>query len=356
MQQRPRICLVSHFLDWKRGAHSTTQASLLAGHLRSDGYEVTCVSSRNNRLLRLADIFWTILRQRNRIDLVLIEVYGGLSFVVADLASWIAKVSGIPTVFVLHGGTLPDHAATYPRWTMRVIERGRVVAAPSPFLAAVMRKRGVSVRVIPNVLSEFPDEPNRHRAPRPKILWMRSFHGFYDPITAVKAFSLVKKVCGGATLVMAGSDKGLEEATRRYAADLGLSDSISFPGFLDAAGKAREFSNADVYLNTNVIDNSPVSVIEAWSYGIPVVTTDVGGIPYMVNDGVDGLLAASGDAEGLAAGIVRLVDNPELAGQLSRSGREAAEKSTWPCVRPLWERVFEETRSAPETAQIRQPA
>ena len=108
--------------------------------------------------------------------------------------------------------------------------------------------------------------------------------------------------------------------------------------------------------STNIIDNSPVSVIEAWSYGLPVVTTNVGGIPYMVNDGVNVLLAESGDAQGIAAKVVNIIESPELARSLSRNGREAARKSTWENVRPLWERVFEETRSRPAASQIRQSA
>lgn len=356
MQKRPHICLVSHFLDRKQGAHSTTQAELLASHLRRDGYEVTCVSSKNTRLGRLSNILFTILNHRNRIDLVLIEVYSGLGFVVADLASWIANILEIPSVLVLHGGNLPEHTARHLRWTMRVLDRARIIVAPSRFLATAMCEKGISVRVIPNVLNEFPDMPARQRSPQPKLLWMRSFHKIYDPLTAVKVFSIIKKVFHGATLVMAGSDKGLEKATKNHVADLGLSDAVAFPGFLDSAGKAREFSSADVYINTNIVDNSPVSLIEAWSYGIPIVTTDVGGIPYMIDDGVNGLLAARGDAEGMAAKIVSLIESPDLARLLSRNGREVARKSTWDVVRPQWERVFEEAQSAPKAARIRQPA
>ena len=356
MRKKPHICLVSHFLSGKHGGHSTTQAELLAEHFCRDGYNITCVSTRKSRIGRFIDVLYTILKLRHRIDVVIVEVYSGLSFVVADLAGWLAKLVNIPSVFVLHGGNLPEHALRYPKWTRRVFNRARIITAPSQFLATAMSEKGVRVRIIPNVLNEFPPIMNPQRSKVPQLLWMRSFHGIYDPLTAVKVFSHVKKSYLNATFVMAGSDKGLEEATREYAATLGLTDSISFPGFLDPVGKAREFSNADVYINTNIIDNSPVSVIEAWSYGLPVVTTNVGGIPYMVNDGVNVLLAESGDAQGMAAKVVNIIESPELARSLSRNGREAARKSTWENVRPLWERVFEETRSRPAASQIRQSA
>ena len=155
---------------------------------------------------------------------------------------------------------------------------------------------------------------------------------------------------------MAGSDKGLEDLTKQYVAELGLSDSVAFPGFLDAEGKAREFLDADIYLNTNIVDNSPVAVIEAWSYGLPVVTTNVGGIPFMVSHGINGLLARHGDVEGMAANIETILESPELAGSLSRNGRESARKSTWKSVRPLWERDFDEMSSEPAASRINHPA
>lgn len=327
----------------------------MARHLRSEGHDIICVSSRTTRFGRLLDIVFTLLKHRRRMDLVLIEVYSGLGFVIADVAGWVAMAIGVPSVFVLHGGNLPGHAARHPQWTRRVLNRASIIVAPSEFLATSMSKNGLRIRVIPNVLNAFPDAAPRTVNLKPRLLWMRSFHPIYDPITAVNAFVAVKKEVSEATLVMAGPDKGLEKETKDHVADLGLSDSVVFPGFLDAEGKAREFSNADIFITTNLIDNSPVSLIEAWSYGLLVVATDVGGIPFMVRDGVNGLLASSGDAEGVARKILALIEDPDLAAELSHNGRETARASTWEAVVPLWARAFEDALPPHEATQIRQP-
>jgi len=200
-----QLLLVSQMPSQSGGNHSTTQAQLLADYFRLDGYDVTTVSSKDSRIGRLFDVAYSIIRNRNRIDILFIEVYSGLSFVLADMGSWIGKLFGIPSVLVLHGGNLPEFASEHPRWVKRVLSRARVVAAPSSFLADAMGKRGHLVRVVPNVLGEFPDtSTEKEPLSTPKLLWMRSFHPIYNPLMAVKAFSLLKKKFPEATLVMAG--------------------------------------------------------------------------------------------------------------------------------------------------------
>lgn len=351
----PQLLLVSQMPSQSGGGHSTTQAQLLAEYFRSDGYGVKSVSRKSGRAARMLDVVLSIIRNRNSIDIMLIEVYSGLSFVLADIGSWVGKMIGIPSVLVLHGGNLPDFASDHPRWVRRVLARARVVAAPSSFLAEAMGKDGQSVRVIPNVVSEFPSAAPK-RIDEPKLLWMRSFHPIYNPMMAVEMFSLLKQKFPKATMVMAGSDKGLEKATRQYVIEKGLADSISFPGFLDPEGKAKEFTEANIYINTNTIDNSPVSVIEAWAYGLPVISTDVGGIPHIVRDGENGLLVRSGDAEGMALKLERLIDDAELADSLTKNGLESARASSWDSVGPLWATVFDDVRRKAEAAEIEQLA
>jgi glycosyltransferase involved in cell wall biosynthesis len=121
---------------------------------------------------------------------------------------------------------------------------------------------------------------------------------------------------------------------------MGLDGAVRFAGFLDSEGKRREFAEHDIFLNTNRVDNAPVSVLEAAAFGLPVVSTNVGGIPHLLRNGDEALLVPEGDAEALASSVRRLLDEPGLAARLSTAGREVAERSSWARVRPLWEELL----------------
>ena len=320
--------------------HVVHQGEIVAEALASAGYDVMAVSSHKNRYGRLADIVATLLRNRHRIDVLIIQVYGGPSFVVEDIASRIGRRAGHRIVMALHGGAMPTFMRRFPRWSTRVLNRAHVLVAPSEFLARALRPYGLTGRVIPNAI-HLDGYEYRHR-PRvtPRLFWMRSFHDTYNPMMAVRALALLKQSFPDASLVMAGQDSGLEAHVRASARELGLADAIHFPGFLDHAGKQRHGGSADVFLNTNRVDNMPVAVVEAAAMGLPVVATNVGGIPDLLTDGETGLIVPEDDHHAMAGAVKRLLDEPSLAGRLSRAGRRLAERSSWENVRPQWEQTF----------------
>ncbi len=307
-----------------------------------EGYPVVAVSKKLNRYQRLFDIIVTLIRRRRDIDVLCLNTYGGRSFVIEDLASWLARRFGHRVVMILHGGAMPKFTARFPRWSRRVFQRVHAFVAPSPFLAKMMAQAGLRARVIPNVIN-LPDYPYRHRSRlKPRLFWMHAFHPIYNPQMAVRVLERVRASFPDATLVMAGQSKGLQEHTERLAAELGLKDAVRFPGYLDLAGKAREGDAADIFLHTKHVDNMPVGVVEACAMGLPAVATRVGGVPDLRTDGETGLLVTDGDEQAMAAAIHRLLMDPELAGRLSANGRKLAESSEWQKVLQQWQQLFAE--------------
>ena len=330
-----RLCFIGHMLGRNPG-HVTTQGQVIADLFAGEGFEVTAVSSKLNRLLRLSEVVFTLVRGWRRYDVVVLETFSGLSFVMADVVSLICKLLGLPLVMVLHGGNLPAFAQKRARWVRRVLNRAGKIVAPSEFIAAKFRRLGFEVGVIPNSI-EINRYPFQERKKiRPRLIWMRSFHPIYNPEMAVRVLARLRQALPEAKLTMAGVDKGLRHQVEDLAAEMNLSDSIRFVGFLDHDGKLAEFSESDIYLNTNRIDNMPVSVIEARALGLPVVATDVGGLRYMINHGEDGFLVPDNDDDEMVAAIRGLIEDPHLANRVSRSGRELAELSDWRRVRAQW--------------------
>lgn len=345
---RPRLCFVGPMLGRNPG-YVTTQGEKLTDLFARAGYPVASVSTLTNRYLRLADIISTLIRHGRNRDILMLQVYGGPSFVVEDIASWLGRRSGQRIIIILRGGALPEFMARFPRWTRRVLSRADALVAPSSFLARAVARFGFRAEVIPNVIDISAYECRHRQTISPRILWMRTFEDIYNPMMAVRTLARLRSSVPEATLVMGGQDTGLETEVRRLAKELGLNGAVRFPGFLDMRKKVLEGGSADIFINTNSVDNMPVSVVEACAMGLPVVATAAGGVPDLLTDGETGLLVPDNDDEAMVAAIRRLLDDPALAGRLSANGRRLAENCSWEKVRPRWEKIFAEVMTAPLT-------
>jgi glycosyltransferase involved in cell wall biosynthesis len=145
-------------------------------------------------------------------------------------------------------------------------------------------------------------------------------------------------------LVMVGADKGdgtLAE-TRRVAAELGVTSHIEFVGGVPKREVPKWLAEGDIMLNTPAIDNTPISVLEALATGLCVVSTSVGGLPYLLDDGVHALLTPADNARAMADAVIRLVNEPQLAATLSRNARRLAESFDWSVVLPQWSALLRE--------------
>lgn len=337
----PRLCFVGPMVGINPG-YVTTQGEIISGLFAQMGYPVTRASSRPNRYARLIDIATTIIRKRREIDVLIVHTFGGPSFVIEDIASRLGRLFGHRVVMFLHGGAMPQFMAEFPRWTQRVLSRADAIIAPSNYLALAIEPYGFRARVIPNV-ANVPAYRHRQRDRlQPRLLWMRSFHEVWNPLMAVRVLARLRRGYPEATLVMAGQDKGLQIEAQRLASKLGVGGAISFPGYLNLAAKIEEFSKADIFINTNRIDNMPVGIVEACANGLPVVTTNVGGIPYLLSDGETALFVGEDDDEQMAQVIQKLLENPRLAAKLSANGRSLAERCSWERIHVSWEEMFRE--------------
>jgi len=205
---------------------------------------------------------------------------------------------------------------------------------PSRFLVEVFASFGIPAEVIPNIV-DLERFSFRVRDPlRPRLVSTRNFDALYNVACTLRAFRLVQDRWPDATLTLVGG--GPQERTlRALAAALGLRH-VTFAGRVPPDQVARCYADHDIYLQSPDIDNMPTSVIEAFASGLPVVSTDVGGVPAIVAHGRHGLLAPAGDHEMLAAHVLRLLDDPDRARAMARAAYETCEACTWRAVRERW--------------------
>jgi glycosyltransferase involved in cell wall biosynthesis len=117
---------------------------------------------------------------------------------------------------------------------------------------------------------------------------------------------------------------------------------VEFKGLLAPEAMPRVCDEADVYLNASNVDNMPLSILEAFSSGLAVVTTNAGGIPHMVEHERTGLVVRMNDHEALAASALRLLEDTDLAARLAHAAHAECDKYRWDAVRPQWLEFYRE--------------
>jgi glycosyltransferase involved in cell wall biosynthesis len=142
-------------------------------------------------------------------------------------------------------------------------------------------------------------------------------------------------------MVMAGKEGPLFSLIKRMVAEKGLSDKIIFPGYINMQEKIAFAEQYDVYINTNKIDNAPVSVIEFMALGLPVVSVNVGGLPYLITNEQNGLLVNGDDDEAMFLQICRLIKNPSFAKSICCNAFHYAQQYDEKNVFKKWERLID---------------
>jgi glycosyltransferase involved in cell wall biosynthesis len=154
----------------------------------------------------------------------------------------------------------------------------------------------------------------------------------------LRAFARVQAQYPDATLTLVGS--GSQDATLRAQASALQLRNITFVGGVAPSDIHRYYSEADIYVQAPSIDNMPLSVLEAFASGMPVVSTGVGGVPSILRNGTDGLLVADNDDEALANAVFRLLNDPQFARSLAISARDTLAAYEWRVVCEEWWRVY----------------
>ena len=281
-------------------------------------------------------LYWPLLvREIRRADVVHVFSASYSSFLLAPTpAIIVARLLGRPVVLNYHSGEAPDHLrrSAFARKVMQSWVDLNVV--PSPFLRDVLASFGIRAQVVFNTI-DVQQFAYRVRDPlRPRLLSTRNFEPLYNVACTLKAFAHVQRQYPEATLTLVGSGSQ-DGPLRALAATLGLRH-VTFLGRVPPSEMHRPYADADLYVQTPAIDNMPLSLLEAFASGLPVVSTGIGGVPAILTDGVHGLLVPDDDDAAAAAAVARLLEDPAHARQLAAAAHASCATYAWPAVREGW--------------------
>jgi glycosyltransferase involved in cell wall biosynthesis len=337
-----RILLVGNFLSRRLGTSGVCEQ--LAAQLEAAGCDILTSSDKPGRSARILDMVRTVWRRRRDFDVAHVDVFSGSAFLWAEAACGAAEAVNKPYVLTLHGGALPEFAARWPRRVSRLLTRAAAVTAPSRYLQERMAPYAPGLRLIPNPLHADQFHFRARVRPASRLVWLRAFHEIYNPALAPQVLARLRRRFPDARLTMIGPDKGdgSLQRTQRVARAEGIADRVAFPGAIDRLDVPQWLDRGDLFLNTTDVDNTPLSVLEALASGLPVVSTNAGGLSFLLENGHDALLVPSRDPDAMARALERALTEDGLAARLSENGRAKALSFDWSRLLPIWRALFQD--------------
>ena len=227
---------------------------------------------------------------------------------------------------------------------MITLRRAQCLVVPSQFLQAIFRGYGAEANIVPNIIDidMFTPSDDQARSVRgPHVIVTRNLEAIYGIDTAIRAIALLADALPDLRLSIAGSGADRAEL-ENVATSLGVADRVTFTGRLEVAAMAQLYRSADIVLNPSRVDNTPNSILEALASGIPVVSTNVGGVPHLVEHERNAWLVPPNDPQKMADGIVRVLGDTALRARLRLAGLELARACSWPVVKQRWLATYRE--------------
>lgn len=338
MKNRFPVLLVGNFLS-SSGSHTVSVAEELAARLSASGWTVFTTSEKPAPLNRMIDMVGTVFRRRKEYPAAAVNVFSGKAFLWAEAVCCALRLVRKPYLLILHGGNLPQFSRRWPRRVRWLLSSARAVVTPSRYLHEEMSPYRKDLILLPNAIN-LPAYGFRVRSsPRPRLIWVRAIHAIYNPGLAVRVVALLAKEFPDVHITMLGPERGKGSVSnvRQLAARLKVPERVDLPGAAPKSDVPVWLDKADIFINTTSVDNTPVSVLEALACGLCVVSTNVGGIPYILTHERNALLVPPDDPEAMVAAIRRILTDPRLAERLSVNARAEAEKLDWRIILPQWD-------------------
>jgi glycosyltransferase involved in cell wall biosynthesis len=288
-------------------------------------------------LFRFLPYLWELWRVAGRVDLVHIMANSGWSWhLFAAPAIWIAHLRGVTVILNYRGGEAEKFFSRSFFWVNLSMKKVDAIIVPSGFLEQIFKRYELTCHIVPNIidLSRFHPAPCAYPdlQTAPRILVARNLEPIYDNASALRAFALIQQQYPLATLTIAGS--GPEQSMlQNLAIDLGIHHSVSFTGRVDNQQMPFLYQQADIMLNPSLADNMPISVLEAMASGVVVVSTRVGGLPYLVEHNRTAILVPLQNPQEMAQAVLQLIQDDNKIRQMCNAGVESVKQYTWSQVR-----------------------
>lgn len=314
---------------------------VLAPLLSETNFKVISASHKKDIIIRLLHMLYTCFKHRKKVDYVLIDTYSTLNFYYAFFVSQLCRILKLKYIPILHGGNLPERLKTSPTLSKVIFNNAHINVTPSIFMKRKFEEFAVlNVINIPNSIELVKYPFKQRNYSKVKLLWVRSFSKIYNPLLAIRVLKMLKDNNLEAALCMVGpdGDGSLLEA-KKLAKQLKVD--VTFTGKLSKKEWISLSTDYNLFINTTNFDNMPVSVIEAMALGLPVISTNVGGMPFLIENDKEGVLIEPDSDESFVDAIKELYSAPDKANQIALFARKKVENFDWNIVKNQWIKLLQ---------------
>lgn len=317
------------------------QVDILRDRLESEGCPTEVFSTKGNLSYRIR-MLPRLLRKGGRFDIFHIHACSWRGFLPVVVGLTAGRILKKRTVLTYHGGDAEAFFNRHPVLIKTFLKRTDCNIVLSGFLEKVFHDYGLPCVVIPNVLDFNEGKYRKRETVSPAFISVRSHTRTYNVSCILAAFKKVGSLYPSASLTVLG-DGELHDELVAYASRERLPN-VTFVGRVDNAHIYEYLDKADIMLSSPVVDNMPVSLLEAFNAGLLVISSRVGGVPYMMREGVDGLMFSSYDSDELASKMIEAFTEQERTKSMMESAHASLYKYRWADVRPqlfaVYEKVF----------------
>lgn len=351
---QPKVALIGPIAPPNGGM--AVQGKLLLEHLQQDGVSVQYVAVNPalkpqwlqqvrfvRAILRLALYIIRLNSITREYKILHVLANSGWSWYLYGIpAIMIGKARQCKVIVNYRGGSAESFFARHSGFALSMLKKADQIIVPSGFLKEVFSKFNIQANIIPNIVN-FPKQcPIKQRGLKNQfnIVVTRNLEKIYDIETILHAFFIVLKSVPNAHLYIAGTgpeQSHLEYIVKQYE----ITEKVTFCGRLNRTQIEALYQTADLMLNASIIDNMPNALLEAQAHGIPVVSTNSGGISHIVSHLKNALLVPTKSPEKMAEQVMYLIKNPAVREELVRNGLENINNYGWDRVGSQWIALYQ---------------
>lgn len=316
----------------------SVQVQLLRNHLIADGLFCEIISTKGSVIKRLRSIIKLFTKGR-RFDVFHVHACSDRGFFPAIVGISIGRVLKKRVVLTFHGGGGETFFRRRTALVRHYLTRTGANIVLSGFIGDIYDKYQIPYTIIPNIIDLKEGIYKEREDICPRFISIRSLSEIYNVECTLRAFQRVQSLYPDATLSLLG-DGPLEGRLETFVKDHHIKN-VTFVGRVNNDEIYHYLARCDIMVSSSRFDNMPVSILEGFNAGLLVIASNVGGVPYMIKNGVNGLLFESDNDEEMAAKMIYAIENPEEVRMMINHARQTLIEYSWAYIRPMLMNLYQ---------------